>query len=298
MGASSWVDGPPRRILLATDLGPRCDRALDRAARLAEQWRSDLVLLHVLQGFDRRPPEEGPTPSWRRQTDSHDVARKRLCANMRAVGGRATVLIAEGDPAEEILRVGDTERCDMIVVGPGRDGWFGRFGFGTVDRLLRRSRLPILVVKDRPRGPYRRVLVAAKLSAASRHAIEFAARLFPEQALTVFHAYSAPMSGLVANAASYRREYRKMAARECDAFLETVARPETGWQDPRVLVEDGAPGPLLRDYVGDTDVDLVVLGSSGRNAFMEALVGCTAKSIIHEVPCDALLVREPHPQMR
>ncbi|WP_296348990.1 universal stress protein [Reyranella sp.] len=114
---------------------------------------------------------------------------------------------------------------------------------------------------------------------------------FPEQTLTVFHAYSAPVSGLVANAASYRREYRKVAARECEAFLETVARPKTGWREPRVFVEDGAPGSLLRDYVEDQEVDLVVLGSSGRNAIVDVLVGCAAKSIRHEVPCDTLLVR-------
>ncbi len=167
-----------------------------------------------------------------------------------------------------------------------------------MNRLLRRSRLPILVVKDRPRGPYRRILAATEFSVPSRHAIELAARLFPEQMLTVFHAYSAPMSGLMANAASYRREYRKVAKRECDAFLETVARSETGWREPRVLVEDGPPGPLLRDYVGDMDVDLVVLGSSRRSAFVEILVGCAAKSIMHEVPCDALLVGEPRSQKR
>jgi len=48
---------------------------------------------------------------------------------------------------------------------------------------------------------------------------------------------------------------------------------------------------LLRDYVEDQEVDLVVLGSSGRNAIIEVLVGCAAKSIMHEVPCDTLLVR-------
>jgi nucleotide-binding universal stress UspA family protein len=202
------------------------------------------------------------------------------------------MLIAEGDPAEEILLAGDAERCGLIVVGLGQEEPFGRFGLGrTIDRLLRRSRLPILVVKGRPRGPYRRILAATEFSASSRHAIELAARLFPEQMLTVFHAYSAPMSGLVANAASYRREYRKVATRECEAFLETIVRPGTGWREPRVLVEDGAPGSLLRDYVGDMEIDLVVLGSSGRNAIVEVFVGCAAKSIMHEVPCDTLLVR-------
>lgn len=209
------------------------------------------------------------------------------------------MLIAEGDPAEQILRTADAERCEMIVIGLGREGAFGRFGLGkTMDRLLRRSRLPVLVVRDRPRGPYRHILAATEFSASSRHAIELATRLFPEQMLTVFHAYSAPMSGLMTNAASYRREYRSVAARKCDAFLETVARLETGRQELRVLVEDGAPTSLLRDYAGDMDVDLVVLGSSRRSTFVEVLVGCTAKSIIHEVPCDALLVGQPCSQTR
>lgn len=297
MGTPSWMEAPPKRILLATDLSPRCDRALARAARLAEQWRSDLVVLHVLEGLDRRPPETGLTPSWRKQSDPRGIARKQLCADIGDVGGRATMLIAEGDPAEEILRAGDAERCEMIVIGLGREGTFGRFGLGkTMDRLLRRSRLPVLVVRERPRGPYRHILAATDFSASSRHAIELAARLFPEQTLTVFHAYSAPMSGLMTNAASYRREYRRVALRECDAFLATVARPETGWRELHVLVEDGAPGPLLRDYAVDMDVDLVVLGASGRSAFVEAFVGCAAKSIIHEVPCDALLVGEPRTQ--
>ena len=38
----------PHRLLLATDLSARCDRALDRAAQLAEEWQAELVALNVL----------------------------------------------------------------------------------------------------------------------------------------------------------------------------------------------------------------------------------------------------------
>ena len=37
-----------------------------------------------------------------------------------------------------------------------------------------------------------------------------------------------------------------------------------GWQQPHVLIEDGAPNLLLRDYVRDKEVDLLVLGTHGR----------------------------------
>lgn len=200
-------------------------------------------MLHVLEDPDRKPPETELAPSWRKQSDPRGIARKQLCADIAAAGGRATMLVAEGDPAEEILRVGDAERCQMIVIGLGREGAFGRFGLGkTMDRLLRRSRLPVLVVRDRPPGPYRHILAATDFSASSRHAIELAARLFPG-----------------ADAGVVSRLWRSH----------------------------------LCDYAVDMDVDLVVFGASGRSAFVEALVGCAATSIIHEVPCDAPLVGEP-----
>ena len=92
---------------------------------------------------------------------------------------------------------------------------------------------------------------------------------------------------------SYRREYRKVAARECKAFLAKVDRPAT-WQTPHVLIEDGLPTFLLRDYVREKGVDLVVLGTHGRSAILEVFIGSVAKAIMDEAPCDALVIREPH----
>jgi hypothetical protein len=43
MTEPSWMNGPPRRIILATDLSARCDRALDRAAALASAWQAELM---------------------------------------------------------------------------------------------------------------------------------------------------------------------------------------------------------------------------------------------------------------
>ena len=38
---------------------------------------------------------------------------------------------------------------------------------------------------------------------------------------------------------------------------------------------------------------LVVLGTHGRSAFFEVLIGSVAKQIMEELPCDALVVRDP-----
>jgi nucleotide-binding universal stress UspA family protein len=285
---------PPRKLLLATDLGPRSDRALDRAAALAAYWQAELVILHALEISDAGMPDQGEVSSWRRPPDPVRVAWKHLEADLSAIGKRATVIIGEGDPATAILRTAEAEHCDLIVVGVARDELLGRLRVGrTTDRLLRRARSPLLVVKARPRRPYRHIVVATDFSPSSRHALETAARVFPEQRLTLFHASDAPAPGPMTSPGAHHRELREAAVRACHAFLETVEKPAT-WQTPHLLIEDGSPTFLLRDYVQEKDVDLVVLGTHGRSAMLEVFTGSVAKGIVREVPCDALVVREPH----
>ena len=44
----------PRRVMLATDLTPACDRAFDRAVQLAQEWDAELIICHVIE-FERPP---------------------------------------------------------------------------------------------------------------------------------------------------------------------------------------------------------------------------------------------------
>ena len=70
----------PKKILLATDLGSRSDRALDRAASLAAQWQTSLIAPHVLENFSPNVYESAPLPSWRRPPDPAGAARKHVLA--------------------------------------------------------------------------------------------------------------------------------------------------------------------------------------------------------------------------
>ncbi|MGO4833787.1 universal stress protein, partial [Rhizobiaceae sp. 2RAB30] len=52
----------------------------------------------------------------------------------------------------------------------------------------------------------------------------------------------------------------------------------------------GEPGPRLDALAPRRDVDLVVLGTHGRRALFEAFIGSTARQLLGQVPCDALVV--------
>lgn len=284
---------PAKRILLATDLSARCDRALYRAAMLAKQWQSSLIVLHVVKHRDLGTPDTAGLPSWRRPPDPLDIARRHLLADVDALPARPTVRIAEGNPVEAILCTADAENCDLIAIGVGRDEPLGHFIFGTTaDRLFRRSRVPLLVVKDRPRRSYENIVFATDLSDSSRHALETTTGFFSGQRLTIFHAYRPP-SELMTESASHR-QYRMEVEQEMRAFLAGMGKSALSWQQPHVLIENGAPNVLLHDYVRDEDVDLLVLGTHGRSAVFEILLGSAARAIIDVVPCDVLVIREPN----
>jgi nucleotide-binding universal stress UspA family protein len=42
------TSSPARRIVLATDLSCRCDRAVDRAVALADAWAAELLAVAVV----------------------------------------------------------------------------------------------------------------------------------------------------------------------------------------------------------------------------------------------------------
>ncbi len=293
--------GVPRRILLATDLSARCDRALERAIDLASGWNAHLTILHVLQALheaDITVPE-GSVPSWRRPPDPAAVAKQSIRLGLRADVGdaveKASVRVEEGDAARMIEQVAEQEGSELVITGIAREDVFARHPVilgKTVDRLLRRSNVPILIVRNRPRAAYGHIVVATDFSDSSGHALQAALRLFPFQTLHLLHAFEPPYANLLSDRAQYEDQYRDGLKRELAGFLSTIFLPEQDRRRLESLIERGDPAQLLRQYVLDRNADLVVLGTHGRSAVFDVLVGSTAKSILATLPCDALVVRE------
>src|SRR5690606_30715182 len=181
------VPAPPARILLATDLGARSDRALDRAIQLAGQWQ---VPLHVVHAAPR-----DAAGAWS-AADTLASIRQRIRRDLDHAGVEAGIHVEEGEPAAVILEVARRERCDLVVVGDADDVPGRRLLGNTVDTVVRSAPASVLVVKQRPRDAYRRVLVGTDLTPESRHGLETAAALFPDARFTLLHALDIPYESL------------------------------------------------------------------------------------------------------
>lgn len=287
----------PRRILLATDLSARSDRALDRAATLAESWQAELIAVHALEQTDDFYANdlERRLPFWRKSPDAARIVVEQLRHDMMLqTTAKIHAMVEKGRPADVIVRAATTQGCDLIVTGIARDETLGRFWLGsTVDELLRRTRVPLLLVKQRARTSYRNIIVAVDFSDSSRHALRTAMAFFPDEKLGVFHASGAPMPLGVTDPARYQEDCRTLAAREGADFLANAGLMDRQRNNLELLVEYGRPAQLIGQYVRDRGVDLVVLATHGRSALFEIFLGSTAKDILSSLPCDVLVVREP-----
>ncbi|OHT21682.1 universal stress protein [Edaphosphingomonas haloaromaticamans] len=265
-------------ILVASDLSARCDRPVDRAIALSRNWQAHLSVLHVLD-------------SDKVSDDEADV-RRRILATLPEGEAEPEILLFAGSAPETIVRTAQERGSDLIVTGVARYNSVGDYVLGTaVDHVIRNAGVPVLVVKQRPHGQYKTLLVATDLSQCSRAALVKAAKLFPDAALHLVHAYHVPYEGwLTSDDVS---EYvRAEAQGELDAFLQEPAVPETLRARTAAKLGYGETGQVVAQALRETGADLIILGTHGRSGFAHATIGSTAESLLSWVPVDTLMVRE------
>jgi len=154
-----------KSVLVPLDGSDYAEKALPHAAKLTQEG-GRLTLLRVAHGIEElvgaRQPDLSRDPAMtedvlaRQQYDEERAAAsKYLAAAGRTVAGgpfEHEAVLAEGDPAAQILRVAEETKADLIVLtafglsaskSPTKTGVFGR----VADAVLKGARAPVLVVK-------------------------------------------------------------------------------------------------------------------------------------------------------
>lgn len=281
-------------VLLATDLSPRCDRALDRALLVAREWRVPLVALTVV------PTGAGlashPVLALSSDAVAQRAARRRAERRLRADLADATVPpivhVEQGEVTATVLAVAQAERCGLVVVGVARHEALARILLGsTAETLARRSPVPLLVVRERARSAYAQVLVTTDFSEHARHALQTAVALFPHAAFTLFHAFGNPYPLLAGMDVEQARQAGRAAAEEqARLFLDATPLPIAVRAGIRLRLAYGDAGLLLREHGAEHPGELVVLGTQRRSGLTGLLLGSVAERVLELAESDVLLV--------
>lgn len=154
-----------KRILYATDLSEDSRNAFGYAVALAERFDAAITLFHVIEDFSPSSTarlidylgEQGLAEIQKRRTAEFiQTVKERMasfCKDMGVETPECRLRVDEmeaghGHAAEEIVRLADNGRFDLIVMGTqGAGGVTEALMGSTARRVVRRSRVPVLTVR-------------------------------------------------------------------------------------------------------------------------------------------------------
>ena len=164
-----------KRILYATDLSENARYAMAYAVSLADTYRAQIVILHVIdeipeyvdagvegyigaddwEAIKKRNLDETRDILIGKKRDNrmlHEVL-DRFCQRLRpGTNDHETIkdetVIKAGNPVVQILETAEEKNCDLIVMGThGRGALMDAMMGSTTNRVTRRSKVPVLSVR-------------------------------------------------------------------------------------------------------------------------------------------------------
>jgi len=280
-----------KTILAATDLSDSSRDATHRAGLLCREHGAQLELLHVLENL----------PPLAMLTMDQVLANARMELEKEA----GAVLSAEfachltvetGKDFVTIVRRARKILADLIVVGAHGHHVLRDYILGTTaEKLIRKSALPVLVVKQPPLAAYRRLLVPTDFSEASGQALAAASVIAPGASIDLLHVYGfwgegrLIMAGAGTDAMeSYRQQTESSVRAAMDEWLHGIDL--TGHRVEQHF-RQGHAASVVTQFVAERQHDLVVMGTSGRSGLPYILLGSVTEQALRTVPCDTLTVR-------
>jgi nucleotide-binding universal stress UspA family protein len=142
------------RLLHATDFSTTSRRALDTALALARSQNARLTILYVLAPIVLVPEQSLDAVTMDRlQEEARRWSTRhlgRLAVRARKAGVKASVLLREGDAADQIVRACRSTKSDLIVMGThGRRGLRRLFLGSVAERVVAASPRPVVMVRGR-----------------------------------------------------------------------------------------------------------------------------------------------------
>ena len=136
-----------RKILVALENSSVDETLITHVSELATRLHSELLLLHVADGFAARNFDQLNLAESEEMKTDHDYL-EGLAIRMRGRQIRVTTLLALGDPPQEILKTATAEHCDLIAMGSHGHRFIGDIIHGsTVHRVRHSTLIPVLVVR-------------------------------------------------------------------------------------------------------------------------------------------------------
>lgn len=276
------------RILVAIDRSAMSEEALKRAISIAKTKNAQLIVVHVIESFFLDSP-------FIKSMDQNKIKKKVIEKIDRFTSKENleyVLFIESGSVSSSITLKVKNLNVDLLIIGThGKDDINSHYFGSTTLKLIQRTRIPVLVVKNEAKHTYQKMLAPTNLSDYSKESILFARTLFETSTLKYLHAHitTDEFQALtyhisVDHLGQIKKELFTEAHIALEKFVKDVCKGEMA------LVEyDASVNEDLLEYIEKDEADLLVLGSKGVGNLNSFLFGSTASYLVQKSPRDVLV---------
>lgn len=290
-----------RSILVPLDGSSFAEYAVPAAVAIARRAGGVIHLVHVHEPLLIAETIDPVKRKMARRKEAEYLSSVEAQAATRGeVRVRAHLL--RGAVVPKIL--GQARRCgvDLVVMTTHGRGGLSRLWLGsTADELLRRSELPVLLIRPGEDTPpaegepsFRNVLVPLDGSSLAEQILPHAigmARLFGSRLTLLRVARAGPSFGYPSVPLGVPLE--PVDAVEAKRYLDGVAermRAE-GLEAGALVARNPVPARAIAEYAEANDVDLIALATHGRGGLSRLVLGSTADKVIRSCLVPVLAYR-------
>lgn len=141
------------KILVTTDGSKQAAKTAEEAAKLAVAMNAEVTVLSVIENvnslnYSSHVPEDVMAKLKEEQLAFYKNAAETVKKTLEDKGIKATTVIKNGSPVENICELAEVEKHDLIIVGRRRMSKFSGFFLGSVsNKVLQYAKTNVMVVK-------------------------------------------------------------------------------------------------------------------------------------------------------
>ncbi len=276
-------------ILLAMEFSKASRDALKSAVFIAGKTSSRIEIVHVVPKLDQLPIS---TKIVFREVESLLKEMEEEVHKGGVPDTKSRVLF--GNPCEQITDWADRLGVGVIMIGSGEKEKDERFPLGTTaENILRTSRKPVWIVKRGSPPATKKILCPVDASEHSRralaNAIGLAEYLKSELVvLTVIEKLPRVYLSMGMHSANIQADWEKHEQSRFSRFISEFDFRDIPWKK---MMLTGAPHEEILRATGETEADLIVMGSLGRTGLAKILLGSVAEKVARELPCSILMMK-------
>lgn len=143
---------------------------------------------------------------------------------------------------------------------------------------------------------FKRILIAIDQSTFAAHAADVGAELASQLGAEIaFITVVDPAEArAVADSGVSAADWLVILKRDAKSLLNAFVARRDMTPPPLQFLEEGKPAAKVVDAARNWPADLIVMGTHGRNAVANVLLGSVAQAVLRHAPCPVMVLRAKH----